>query len=343
MPSAVDPFRIKLAAITDRRRLQILRRVCDLLSYRGASLLSLVPNRLGPRSSPPLWESPRVPFPSTAPKKIMPTDRHGNPGRTIVERVVAKRASSPKGSDGRSAVEVQHLSLPWGMWSSPKENCNPKYAARTEVIEALVPEECFRFEREQFWPSRLNETAPRTCVEQAKITESDESSPWTCGAKCGLGPNDGYALYPSRFFVNITSHLQWYLSRGVDITVILAVRDKSISHAGKIKTHCNNEVVALMEEEKARAIMAEALERYGERNIARGGIRNDDNIRLKNVEIESKESRARVITVSYEGLMALEQSYLYDVYNQLGIESNYVPDFKNGNAKYVTSSSGKAT
>ena len=50
-------------------------------------------------------------FPPNGTYATTPSDRHNNPGRDVVERVVAKRAWSPNGD-----MEIQHLSLPWGMW-----------------------------------------------------------------------------------------------------------------------------------------------------------------------------------------------------------------------------------
>jgi hypothetical protein len=42
-----------------------------------------------------------------------------------------------------------------------------------------------------------------------------------------------------------------------------------------------------------------------------------------------------VVLVSYESLVKLEGTYIKMLYNVLGIESDYVPDIKNGNSKYV--------
>ena len=44
----------------------------------------------------------------------------------------------------------------------------------------------------------------------------------------------------------------------------------------------------------------------------------------------------RVVVVSYETLMMLKESYLYRIYETLGIDSKYTPGLtKDGNAKYV--------
>ncbi|KAL7543606.1 hypothetical protein ACHAXR_013163 [Thalassiosira sp. AJA248-18] len=258
-------------------------------------------------------------FPPNGTHVTLPSDRHNNPGRTIVERVVARRARSPDGS-----IEMQHLSLPWGYWGTKKRNCD--LANRTITIEAFVPEPCFRFDYESTWPHRLEVKAPAGCREEAHISgRNSATNRWTCGTNnCGQDENDGYALYPRRFFVNITSHVEWYLQRGVDITAVLSVRDRSISLAGKEKMHCGDETIAMQEEEKARAIMTDSLKNYG-----RLGRLKDSGISHDNSNDE------RVIVVSYEALMSMRESYLFDTYKKLGIMSTFIPDFKDGNEKYI--------
>jgi len=186
-------------------------------------------------------------------------------------------------------------------------------------------EPCFRFDYESTWKHRLEVKAPAGCREEAHISEKNNvTSRWTCGSNnCGQGENDGYAIYPRRFFVNITSHLEWYLQRGVDITAVLSVRDKSTSRAGKMRTHCKDETISMQEEERARAIMADSLRHYGRLGrLKESGISHDNS------------NEERVIAVSYETLMALQEPYLFDTYKMLGINSTFVPDFKDGNEKY---------
>ncbi|KAL9182735.1 hypothetical protein ACHAXT_004014 [Thalassiosira profunda] len=246
-------------------------------------------------------------FPVNGTVVTLPSDRFNNSGRTIVERVVAKRARSPDG-----AIEIQHLSLPWGWWGTKKRNCNMHHLTLT--VDAFVPKACFRFDYQSTWEHRMEEKAPIGCSEVAHISGKSGGNGWTCGtSNCGEGANEGYALYPRRFFVNITSHIEWYLQRGVDITAVLSVRDKTISLGGKTSTHCANETVAKVEEEQARSLMAESLRKYG-----RQGVKGN-----------------RVLVVSYETLMSLQAPYLFDTYKMLGIESDYIPEFKDGNEKYV--------
>jgi hypothetical protein len=122
-------------------------------------------------------------------------------------------------------------------------------------------------------------------------------------------------LYPKRFSVNISSHIDWYLSRGVDVIAILSVRDRNIHMKGK-KIHCQNESLREKEEAVALQLMYEALNRYGKRG--------------------SNGDKERAIVVSYEGLMGMQEAYLFELYQQLGINSTYAPVFSDGNAKYVT-------
>ena len=42
-----------------------------------------------------------------------------------------------------------------------------------------------------------------------------------------------------------------------------------------------------------------------------------------------------VVVVSYESLLKLKSTYIEMLYDVLGIDSNYVPTFRNGNAKYL--------
>ena len=128
------------------------------------------------------------------------------------------------------------------------------------------------------------------------------------------------ANYPARFFVNLISHIEYYLSRGVDITVVVVMRDSSISMNDKLRVDCPKLDIAKKEEETKLAIIKEVYTKYGKHGTKT----------LKNDEKE------RVIIVSYEGLMELKDVYLFDIYHQLGIVSNHTPAYyEDSNAKYV--------
>ena len=57
--------------------------------------------------------------------------------------------------------------------------------------------------REMLDPSKQEELMSR-CRDEAKISEENVKGNWTCGALCGKGKYNGFALYPQRFSVNIT-------------------------------------------------------------------------------------------------------------------------------------------
>ena len=75
--------------------------------------------------------------------------------------------------------------------------------------------------------------------------------------------------------MNISSHIEWYLSRGVDIKVILSMRDRHISSKGKLKSHCHLVDVGRREDEVALSLMTEAIEKYGARSSRRGTLTED--------------------------------------------------------------------
>ena len=274
------------------------------------------------------------------PKKLITVVGPESSGSTFLAATIASAVGAdPKqvnkiarSQDGKT--DVQHLSLPWG-WFCEDNSSADDAEMGVHVVDAMVPFECFRY---KFAPSldpsiaqaedimsqkqvKVARDGPQTeveaqllqqCREEVFISQHSNSS---CGAKCGTGVYSGYALYPKRFSVNITSQIEWYLLHGVDVTVILSTRDRSISVKGKVKNHCNIEKFLRREDEVAIELMNEALEKYG----AFGSIK-----------------RGLVIVSSYEALMSMKDAYLFGLYKQLGINSTYVPSFSDGNKKYVT-------
>ncbi|KAL7528539.1 hypothetical protein ACHAXR_002500, partial [Thalassiosira sp. AJA248-18] len=244
--------------------------------------------------------TPKERYPNAAyilPKKVITVLGPESSGTTFLSTVlrIAVGASEAtelsisrqeRSQDGE--WEIQHLSLPWGWQCEEDEDIH--------VVDALVPEKCFRYERDPSLEPRKaaqifslhismmskeeNATEDQAekqllsmCRDEVKISEED--SRWTCGAKCGTGKYDGYALYPQRFSVNITSHIEWYLSRGVDIKVVLSMRDRTISNRGKLKGHCHLADVGRREDEVALSLMAEAMEKYGKSGSRRGSLPED--------------------------------------------------------------------
>lgn len=115
---------------------------------------------------------------------------------------------------------------------------------------------------------------------------------------------------PQRFFVNITTHVRWYRSVGIPSTAVVVVRDDHMHLPGKLK-HAGPVENARQEDIVGKALIAGAM--------------------------EALSSPSEIILVSYESLMSLREPYLLNLYSKLGIQSTFVPEFKDGNAKYVDS------
>jgi hypothetical protein len=111
---------------------------------------------------------------------------------------------------------------------------------------------------------------------------------------------------PHRYFVNITSHVQWYREWGVDVHPVMVVRDPSFHFDGVTKSHCRNESAAYAQYEMGRDILSHSMQ------------------------------TVKPTIVSYEMLMTIQGEYLLKIYNQTNIQSSYIPVFKNGNLKHLS-------
>lgn len=114
----------------------------------------------------------------------------------VFEDTVKTSARSPNGE-----IEIQHILLP----SSAKE-CNGN---EIPIVDAIVPSECSRtlFDGSEMIPPEPS--IAEQCRDEVFISEENDASNrfWTCGAVCGTGEYDGYAIYPERYFINISSHM----------------------------------------------------------------------------------------------------------------------------------------
>jgi len=145
------------------------------------------------------------------------------------------------------------------------------------------------------WPSHQNGR-----IRTAATTPPDKQ----CFAETGLQER---VQMPQRFVLNITSHVEWYRARGVNATAIVLVRDDYAHFHGKL-TYTYSPELALKEDFHAKEMLVQAMRL----------LRNDE-----------------LIMVSYEMIMSLQTPFLQDLYKKLGIESNYRPEFLNGNKKYI--------
>ena len=112
--------------------------------------------------------------------------------------VVIPDLSARAGDD----VEIQHISQPWGLFGYS--------TGEYSTIDVLPPLGCASF------------------YDQGVGSLKSEN----CKKETGLDPE---RQYPLRFFVNITSHVAWYRSRGIDCTAIIMTRDYSTHLQGKKK------------------------------------------------------------------------------------------------------------
>jgi hypothetical protein len=126
--------------------------------------------------------------------------------------------------------------------------------------------------------------------------------------------DDQVLTRPLRFFVNMTTHITWYRERGVLVYPIMVVRDPGLHMKGitdRRTGHATNDPAAYGQYEMGRAIMVETIEK---------GL--------------------NPIIISYETMLTLQRPYLCQLYETLGIETNFLPTFKNGNTKYLKQGTG---
>jgi hypothetical protein len=184
-------------------------------------------------------------------------------------------ARNPSGS-----IFTQHLSLPNGGDGAARQVQEP-------VFRTIVP---------RYLPSPCRFPAS---FDNYHVKAQPKPTPARCR------PYGSYLMpEPPRYFVNITSHIQYYRSLGVDARAVLVIRDPFLHFKGVLKLHNKNETAALEQYAVGKRIMEEAL-----------------------VTVDP-------VVVSYETLMTLRGPYWKEIYRELDIDSSHMPKFVNGNLKY---------
>jgi Sulfotransferase family len=229
-------------------------------------------------------------------------------------------------------TEVQHVSLPWG-----GENCldNPT----NNVVPVLFPAICTRMMRDRMKvqrpgahandPFANNSFSVKNAVQHYNIP----MELWDdIREQCNAIISREQWTYPSRYFLNISSHLEWYQSRGVDAHVIIIMRDATISRRARMQ-HCSNLTLLQLEEKMGRDIMHQAFTKY---------IKNQQHQSTNEVKHQPptlgmlpSSPDGKVILVSYELLVQLKQDYMQLIYDQLGINSTFKVTLGDGNRKHV--------
>jgi hypothetical protein len=212
-------------------------------------------------------------------------------GTTFVYDTLSKALGVALKEDGiektnqKGTIRVQHLSLPSG-WFSKDSIDFPRRFEPLETIPVYVPKRC---------------STPEGRVGRSSSYRPPQRSPPECKP---FGPN--LVPHPPRYFVNITSHIEWHRAQGVDARAVVVVRDPALHFHGIIKAHNQNETAVYEQYKTGRALLKHAVK------------------------------HVHPVMVSYETLMTLQADYLMDIYKQLNISSRFIPSFQNGNVKYVS-------
>ena len=127
-------------------------------------------------------------------------------------------------------IEVQHLSLPFGgICEEVYRGPSVIKQSRQFTLSVLTPREC-GVSDENSWDHTLLWDPSN----KKNSTYIARSLPQYCH-NAGLGD---FMRASKRFFVNVTSHMCWYLDRGVQATAVLVLRDKTIQIMSKVMNHC---------------------------------------------------------------------------------------------------------
>lgn len=203
-----------------------------------------------------------------------------------------------------SSTEIQHLSLPWG------SSC--LHSPEIIVEQVLYPSCCTTY---RFNDKELRESTLAFLAEPCRSLQ-DKNGQHEYSVK----------TMPRRFFVNVTSHIEWYVEQGVDAVAVVILRDEYITLMAKtqvrreedlqVPPHCSDTALAMKETKVGMKIITEAIERL---------------------------PKGRIVLVSYETLMAVGEKYMNTILQELSITpvNGYLtPLFKNGNRKYVNGKDG---
>ena len=220
---------------------------------------------------------------------------------------------------------VQRISLPWGVMSDEDEeegydNNNPSASepmmAALPMIPVVYPKRC-----------QLNppiQERKQSSSHAAVLVQPPQPPPHECHAFM----EDQILPHPknTRFFVNISTHITWYRERGVLVYPIMVVRDPLLHFIG-----------LLNKSTPGRAPKGTTTDTTPtEQEVDRMAHRSYNEYKVgQAIMVETIAKGLNPIVVSYETLMTLRINYLCHLYWLLGIDSDYLPSFKNGNTKYL--------
>ena len=299
--------------------------------------------------------------------------------------------------DQNNPIQVQHFSLPQG------SNCRQgNKNLKNQIVDAVFPAVCTSALTFGLHRKRQKEKRKRPMFQDKSFTENFQSIKEQCremkqkqislphgfeydtrlifGPISRNVPQANYEAlidYPTRYFLNITSHKQWQEAHGVEQVIVIVVRDREISFQSRLKSHCADPNIARAEERIATEIINNAIREYllegkdetnekNEEKVNNPWFMNffkenkdeeedenkdeeeDDDVRIlwnpSKYKKNSKGSdilhsslipaRNNVVLVSYETMLKMKGGYVKQLYEILGIKSDFAPIFKDGNAKY---------
>lgn len=216
-------------------------------------------------------------------------------------------------------VQIQHFSLPWG--SDCIRRPNPP------VVDVILPPQCSRAQSDP-----------------DEIQQCDKMSSDLWGFKL-----NGMAMeYPKRYQLDITANKKWYDAQGVEQIFIIVMRDSTISYTAR-GDHCSDPDLREQEEEVGMEIIIDAINTFILKDV-------DEKVSKKSYthwvakqgqdegerRLRSLPSGGNVVVVSYESLVKLGRTYVKMLYATLGIESDFIPDIKDSNKKYLNNTSNRS-
>ena len=227
------------------------------------------------------------------------------------------------------SVEIQHFSLPWGSYgaSYPMNVRNQM----PPTIPFVPPQECM------IQSNQFGRNIPQTIWDSTAGNVIDFNK-YECEKQLRINENGGKVKTPLRWFLDVTSHIQWYSERGVDATAVVVVRDTSIHFHGVYKNHVlNNRTAAEEQHQVGLSIINKALRTLTSSHNSNPppGTTKNDGPSYFYPNGGGTQSSPQLLLVSYETLMSLKEPYLKSIYEQLHISSGYIPSFHDGNSKYV--------
>jgi len=274
------------------------------------------------------------------PKRIYSVFGLESSGTTFITDVLRQALGLREYRDGHAPVEdpnsflssdvqVQHISFPWGSWCT-----DPALkGAEVPIVNVILPLQCTK---------GTQNTSEIECCDS--LVED----------ALGYNPNGKPVRYPRRYSLDIIQNKEWYDTHGVDQWSIIVLRDVDISVASRYKNgHCKVKELLRAEEKAGKAIIRDAINKYilnkDERMVTPESFEfwkaSNDNKLRRRLSKEDDEmnpaafpivlTRNKVVVVSYESMVFLGDQYFEILFDTLGIETDFKPQIRNANHKYV--------